>query len=124
MNKVLPFVVLVVFACGCQAPRQVTSTPSTSAMKPSSLAPTVPPTPSITITPSPAIPTTPSPLVENWSVYHNDLLGYEFSYPPQATISSSGPDFYSTDDVPPDMAFDYFALLESIYSDWLCVQVS
>ena len=84
----------------------------------------MPPTQAITITSSPTIPTTPSPLVEGWSVYHNDLLGYEFSYPPQATISSSGPDFYSTDDVPPDMTFDYFALLGSIYSDWLCVQVS
>ena len=60
---------------------------------------------------------------EAWSVYQNDLLGYEFSFPPQATVSSFGPDSYSPDDVPPDIKLDYFALLESIYPDGLCVGI-
>jgi len=63
-------------------------------------------------------------LVEGWFVYQNDLLGYEFSYPPQARVASSGPDGYSPDDVPPGITLDYFALLESIYPDDLCVGVS
>lgn len=54
-------------------------------------------------------------------MYQNDLVGYEFSYPPQAKISSLGPDSYSPEDVPPDIKLDYFALLESIYPDDLCV---
>jgi hypothetical protein len=60
-------------------------------------------------------------VIEGWLVFKNDLLGYEFSYPPQATIGSSGPDGYSPDEVPPDLKFDYFDLLHNLYSDDLCV---
>jgi hypothetical protein len=62
--------------------------------------------------------------MDGWFVYQNDLLGYEFSYPPQASIGSSGPDGYSPDDVPPDIKFDYFALLNSIYHEDLCVALT
>jgi hypothetical protein len=75
--------------------------------------------------PSTQSPTTvpTSALVEGWLLYQNDLLGYEFSYPPQAQLSSAGPDGYSPDDVPPGITLGYLALLESIYPDDLCVGV-
>jgi hypothetical protein len=64
-----------------------------------------------------------SELVEGWLVYQSDLFGYEFSYPPQARVASSGPDGYSPDDVPPGIQWDYLALIKSIYPKDICVIV-
>jgi hypothetical protein len=63
-------------------------------------------------------------VIEGWLVYQNDLLGYEFSYPPEAGINSIGPDGYRLDEVPASIDFDYFALLYSLYPDGLCVGLS
>lgn len=47
--------------------------------------PLTPPTPSPTVTPMPT-----SAEVDGWLVHENDLVGYRFSYPPEATINRTG----------------------------------
>jgi hypothetical protein len=81
--------------------------------------PTTAAPPSATATPPPT-----SSVVDGWLVYQNEALGYEFSYPPEASISSSGPDGYPNNDVPPNIDFDYFDLLYRLYQDHLCVVLS
>lgn len=126
---------LVVSACNLSLSSTPTVRPSVTV--PPTSVPTSLPTPESTPTilpsgtaPSSKIPPSlPTPsLVQGWLVYQNDLLGYEFSYPPSATISSTGPDGYPLDDIPPDASFDFktfdlFARLEGIYPDDLCVAV-
>jgi hypothetical protein len=131
MNKLISIVVLVIGVSACQRPypeltpvtlpTTVAPTTDVSATLPTpEFTPTIRPP---TVTPSKEAPnTSPTPApTKGWSVFQNDLLGYEFSYPPEAKVSSSGPDSYSPDDVPPGMNIDYFAVLESIYPDDLCV---
>lgn len=70
-------------------PTAVSSGGPTSPLQPEATATptTTPPTPS---TPSPTVTAMPtSTEVEGWIVYENDLLGYRFSYPPDATSSPS-----------------------------------
>jgi hypothetical protein len=57
-------------------------------LEPTATATTTPLTP---LTPSPTVTPVPtSAEVDGWLVYENDLVGYRFSYPPEATINRTG----------------------------------
>lgn len=128
MNKLIPLVLLVIVSSACKPSITPTPTLLLSTIMPSNEAtfsiskstPTVLPTATSISTLEPTVFST-SAVTEGWLVYQNNLLGYEFNYPPQAEISSFGPDSYSPEDIPPDIKFDYFALLQNIYPDSLCV---
>jgi hypothetical protein len=128
MIKSIAIVVLVMAVSACKPSIKSTPTISPPTMTPSSVATPSVPESRATVLPSEILTSMEEPTVfptstfiEGWLVYQNDRLGYKFSYPSQAKLSSLGPDSYSPEDVPPDIKLDYFALLESIYPDNLCV---
>jgi len=60
-----------------------------------------------------------------WLVYTNSLFGYQFSYPPDATIQEYSVMGYPTDELPAGMTPDqYFAQLQAMYGNNLCVSVN
>jgi hypothetical protein len=53
------------------------------------------------------------------------LFGYQFYYPPEATITESGVSGYPTDELPDGMTpAEYTAQLQAEYGDTLCISVS
>jgi putative hemolysin len=61
---------------------------------------------------------------DGWLVYVNDVYGYQFSYPPSATITEQGVMGFPTDELPEGMSVDdYIAQLQETYTDKLCVSV-
>ncbi len=71
---------------------------------------------------TPISPPTPIP---GWLTFHNDLVGYSFDYPPEASVTSGGVIGFPTEELPSGLSpSDYFATLEAAYPDDLCVMVS
>lgn len=103
--------------------------PAASASNPPAAAGGLEPTATPTATPPTSLPTaTPIPTsssVPGWLTYENDFLGYRFSYPPEARISTQGVTGFPTDELPENVtAEEYLAQLEAKYPDDLCVTVS
>ncbi len=71
--------------------------------------------------------TTPVPtssVVPGWLTYENDLVGYSFSYPPEAEINARGIDGFPTEELPEDTTTEeYSDYLQSVYPGDLCVSV-
>jgi len=106
------------------------STPPTLAPEPTS-----PPEPGLLPSPTPAIepaaaesptaspvptPTTPA----GWLTYRNEMLGYEFDYPPEAELIAVGVTGYPTDELPAGLEpGDYIPTLEATYPEALCAGI-
>ncbi len=140
MIRSIPFLILAWIASACTPAPTPTPTipPSASATASPAAVRTAVPTQTATPTPTPtslpsatatvtAVPTTvaTSTLIEGWLVYQNDLIGYEFSYPPQAEITSKGANSRPSDEeLPPNMTpVEYLAQLRRTYPDDLCVVI-
>ena len=82
-------------------------------------------TPPILSTPSPTpAPVPTSSIVPGWLTYENDLLGYSFSYPPEAETSDRGVGGFPPEELPENMTTEeYLEYLQSIYPGGLCVSV-
>lgn len=76
-------------------------------------------------TPSPMpTPVPTSGIVPGWLTYENDLLGYSFSYPPEAKFSVRGVGGFPPEELPENMTTEeYLEYLQSIYPGGLCVSV-
>lgn len=91
--------------------------------------PTDTPGPPPTDTPLPATPSEtavppPTP-IPGWLTFHNDLVGYSFDYPPEASVVSGGVTGFPSEELPPGLTpSNYFATLEAAYPDDLCVSVT
>lgn len=63
--------------------------------------------------------------IPGWLTFHNDLVGYSFDYPPEASVTSGGVTGFPTEELPAGLSdSDYFATLEATYPDDLCVMVN
>lgn len=63
-------------------------------------------------------------VTEGWQVFINERYDYEFRYPEQAVISLTGPQSFSSGDVPESMTPEqYMDQLMKTYTDKLCVMV-
>ncbi len=108
-----------------RTPSPPAETPPGSKVSPLQLEPTAtstitPPT----LTPT-AIPVPTSSVVPGWLTYENKFLGYSFSYPPEARIRTSGVTGFPTEELPENKTSEeYWAELEEIYPDNLCVSVT
>ena len=61
---------------------------------------------------------------DGMEVYTNEVYGYQFRYPPTATITEFGVEGFPSDELPEGMsAEEYMAQLRAQYGDKLCVQV-
>lgn len=105
--------------------------PATSSLNPpaapSGLEPTAAPTATPPTLPTPSPTPTPVPtssVVPGWLTYENDLLGYSFSYPPEAEIGAQGVGGFPPEELPENMTTEaYLEYLQSIYPGGLCVSV-
>jgi putative hemolysin len=60
----------------------------------------------------------------DWATYAHGRFGYQFSYPPDATLREAGVQGFPTDELPEGKTMDeYVAELEEAYGDALCVSV-
>lgn len=119
----LPRIVLTALA-GAALACTLTPAPPTSEPKPTPLPPPTQlpvSTPADTSTPEP----TPTPTAPpGWLSYRNDMLGYEFDYPPQARLIEAGVTGYPTDELPTGVEpGQYMATLEATFPDALCVGI-
>jgi hypothetical protein len=119
------------FGCGQTTP---VITP-TAFIPPSTQAPTTEPeVPTATSTQVPTtepesptqIPATePEGPPAGWLLYTNSMFGYQFYYPPEATIHESGVDGFPTDELPAGKTpSEYMAELQAMYGNTLCVSVN
>jgi hypothetical protein len=119
-----------VFGCGPTTP----TVPPTAFIPPSTQVPTTEPeAPTAVPTEVPTtepeapteVPTTePEDPTAGWLLYTNSYFGYQFYYPPEATITESGVDGYPTDELPAGKTpSEYMAELQALYGDTLCVSV-
>jgi hypothetical protein len=115
-----------VFGCGQTTP----TIPPTAFIPPSTQVPTTEPeVPTESPTTEPEIPTEvpttePEDPTAGWLLYTNSYFGYQFYYPPEATIFESGVDGYPTDELPAGKTpSEYMAELQALYGDTLCVGV-
>jgi Tol biopolymer transport system component len=98
----------------------------TAAPQPTS---TAEPTPLPTVTVQVTKPPTPTPiptsdLIDGWLLHSSEFYQYQFSYPPEAKISTVGVNGFPTDELPTGMTFDeYIAQLRQIYPDDICVRL-
>lgn len=84
----------------------------------------IPPTESIPLPSATQTAIPSSAVVVGWLKYDNDFLGYQFSYPPEATIGTQGVTGFPTDELPQGMSAEaYRQQLETVYPDNLCVGV-
>ncbi|HEX6385990.1 MAG TPA: hypothetical protein VF177_15070 [Anaerolineae bacterium] len=101
-------------------------TPLPTATRPSETATTTSPAGSPT-TADPAATLSPaatSDVVAGWLLYQNDFYGYQFSYPPEATINTQGVSRFPTEELPEGMTpTEYRRQLEATYPDDICVGV-
>lgn len=59
-----------------------------------------------------------------WLVYNNDFYDYQFSYPPDVTIETSGVSGFPTEELPDNMtATQYRQQLQETYPDDICVSL-
>lgn len=85
----IPLATLLALACGDGASPTPTPPPSPAVTLPS---PTPEPTPEPTpVEPTPGVPDE----YEGWLTYTNDVYGYEFRYPPEATVSEAQEDEFN-----------------------------
>jgi hypothetical protein len=72
-----------------------------------------------------AVEPTPGPTTPpGWLTYRNQMLGYEFDYPPEATLITVGVTGFPTDELPPGVeAGEYIATLEATYTEALCAGI-
>jgi hypothetical protein len=107
------------FGCGQTTP----TVPPTASIPPSTQVPTTEPEAPTAIPTE--IPTTEPEAPAGWLLYTNPLFGYQFYYPPEATISESGVDGFPTDELPEGKTpGEYMAELQAMYGNTLCVSVS
>lgn len=94
-------------------------TTASLSMEPTSTPTVAPPT----IAPSPT-PRATSAVVEHWLSYLNSFLGYEFAYPPEASVLRQGVTGFPSAERPENMTDEaYLRQLEAAYPDDLCVTV-
>ncbi|MFL7794296.1 MAG: hypothetical protein AB8I69_19290 [Anaerolineae bacterium] len=111
-----------VFGCGPTTPTM----PPTAFIPPSTEVPTEVPTiePEVPTAIPTEVPTTGPVVPAGWLLYTNPYFGYQFYYPPDATISESGVSGYPTDELPEGKTpSEYMAELQALYGDTLCVGV-
>lgn len=107
---------LMALACGPVVTVVVTATPEPATPPP--VAPTA------TLLLPTAAPTAGTAVPADWLLYVNPVFGYQFSYPPGATINESGVEGFPTDELPPGKTPDeYVAELQAMYGNTLCVTV-
>lgn len=88
-------------------------------MEPTSTPTVAPPTSA----PSPT-PRATSAVVEDWLSYVNSFLGYEFAYPPEASVRRQGVTGFPSSKQPENMTDEaYLRQLEAAYPDDLCVTI-
>lgn len=113
---------LVALACNLVpgTPPPATPEPAEPSPEPSATAPLVEVTPATpTSEPAPA-PTAPP----GWLTYRNAMLGYEFDYPPEASLIAVGVTGYPTEQLPPGLEPGQFiATLEATYPEALCAGI-
>jgi hypothetical protein len=114
---------VAVFGCG-----QTTATvPPTAFIPPSTGVPTTEPevpTEAPTAIPTEVPTTEPEDPTAGWLLYTNSYFGYQFYYPPEATVHESGVDGYPTDELPEGKTpSEYMAELQALYGDTLCISV-
>jgi hypothetical protein len=107
------------FGCGQTTP----TVPPTAFVPPSTQVPTTePPPPTAIPTEVPTV--EPAGPPAGWLLYTNSYFGYQFYYPPEATIHESGVDGYPTDELPAGKTpSEYIAELQAMYGNTLCVSV-
>ena len=114
-----------IFGCGPTTP----TIPPTAFVPPSTEVPTTEPEvptaePEVPTAVPTEIPTTEPAVPAGWLLYTNPYFGYQFYYPPDATISESGVSGYPTDELPAGKTpSEYMAELQALYGDTLCVGV-
>ena len=122
--------VLVALAGAALACNLTPSATPTSAPEPiSSPEPALLPSPTAAIEPTAAEPPTASPVPApttppGWLTYRNEMLGYEFDYPPEAELIAVGVTGYPTDELPPGLEpGQYIPTLEATYPEALCAGI-
>ena len=104
-----------VWVCGCRQTTVVAPTTSPTIVEPTAI---------VIIEPN-AAPTNTPVAPEGWKLYVNDMFGYQFYYPADATITEEGVMGFPTDDLPAGKTADeYIAELQHMYGNKLCVSVS
>ena len=115
------------FGCGQTTPTVPPTAfipPSTNVPTTEPEAPTAVPTAIPTAVPTEVPTTEPAGPPAGWLLYTNSYFGYQFYYPPTATIHESGVDGYPTDELPEGKTpSEYMAELQALYGDTLCVSV-
>jgi hypothetical protein len=116
---------LMVFGCMPSTPTPV----STAFIPPTTDVPVTEQVPTQAPTTEPAsptqAPTTEPAIPAGWLLYTNPYFGYQFYYPPEATITESGVVGFPTDELPAGKTADeYMTELQAQYGDTLCVGVS
>ena len=106
------------------------SAPPTMAPEPSSSPePALLSSPTAAIEPTPIEPPTAEPVLAptsppGWLTYRNEMLGYEFDYPPEAELIAVGVTGYPTDELPPGLEpGQYIPTLEATYPEALCAGI-
>ncbi|MBN2005131.1 MAG: hypothetical protein JXA21_17360 [Anaerolineae bacterium] len=114
MKKLFPLVILAISLSACTS---LTSTQTTTS-NPTATTPTE----LVALTAAPEInPVAP----EGWNLYVNDVFGYQFYYPADATIKEEGVTSFPADELPTGKTADeYLTELQKMYSNKLCVSVS
>lgn len=116
---ILPGIALLVglaaFGCGPTVP----TVPPTAYVPPATETPTTEPE-----APTAAPTVTPELPPAGWLLYTNPYFGYQFYYPPTATITATGVDGYPTEELPEGKTpGEYIAELQALYGNTLCVSV-
>ncbi|MCX7682242.1 MAG: hypothetical protein N2508_09830 [Anaerolineae bacterium] len=113
---------LMLFTIACVVPLAACGTLEVGIERPPTSPPsstTIPPAPSPTA--EPTVPTTPG---DDWALYANPVFGYQFYYPPEATIGEAGVISFPTEELPVGKTADeYMAELQAKYGNALCVSV-
>lgn len=121
-----------IFTIGCQTNETVSEVATvTQAAAPqiSTATDTVPPITAVPI-PTNTVAPTPSPTslfptimpLEEWLVYENVFYGYQLSYPPNASVDTSGVLTYPQEDKPAGVSHDDFLVqLQETYPGDICV---
>lgn len=119
IGKMLLVVFFVLAACklpGDLFPTEEPPPPENTAVPAPPTEEPIPPTDAPTATPDP---------YAGWLTYINQDHGYQFDYPPGATINVIGVSSYPTADLPAGMTpSDYMLQLQQTYGDKLCVAVN
>jgi hypothetical protein len=109
------------FACRWSPPGAATPPPDEG--QPPSPTAELPPAELPTETSLPATDEAPG-VPPGWLTYHNEMLGYEFDYPPEAALHEERVTGYPTEELPAGLEpGQYIATLEATYTEGLCVSL-